>query len=263
MLVKQAANVLDLLEFFAERRKAASLAEVAQHFGWPRSSTFNLLSTLVARGFLYEPEARGRFYPTPRWLMLAQEVTAAEPVPEALSNLLRHLVEKTDETAWIAAPSGQYAVFLEVIESSASLRYTAKVGTRVPLHATATGQAIISQLPPAQQATLLRKAVFTRYGTGTPMSIEEVQTSIRQSLNRGWFVSSSAFTPDLGGIGVPVVLDGRVFAVTVAGPWYRVGERLDEFAHLMHAALALHLGPDYVAKEIRGLRPLPVAGGTA
>ena len=154
----------------------ASLADVVEAFGWPRSSTFNLLSTLVARGFLYEPEARGRFYPTPRWLTLAQEIAAAEPLPEALLNLLKDLAKRTGETVWIAAPSGQHAIFLEVIESKASVRYTASVGTRVPLHGTATGQAIISQLPPAQQATLLRKAVFKRYGEGTPMSIEAVET---------------------------------------------------------------------------------------
>jgi IclR family acetate operon transcriptional repressor len=256
MLVKQAANVLDLLEFFAERKKAASLADVSKHFGWPRSSTFNLLSTLVSRGFLYEPEARGRFYPTPLWLTLAQEVASAEPVPEALLALLADLANKSDETVWIAAPSGQHAVFLEVVESKASVRYTANVGTRVPLHATATGQAIMSQLTSSQQASLLRKAVFKRYGEGTPMSIEAVETSIRQSLHRGWFVSSSAFTPDLGGIALPIVFGERVFAITVAGPWFRVGERLEEFAYMMHDAVALHLGPDYMKKNIKGLRLL-------
>jgi IclR family transcriptional regulator, acetate operon repressor len=261
MLVKQAANVLDLLEYFAERKKAASLAEVSQHFGWPRSSTFNLLSTLVSRGFLYEPGARGRFYPTPLWLRLVQEVASAEPLPEALLTLLKDLANQTGETAWIAAPSGQHAVFLEVIESKNSVRYAASVGTRVPLHATATGQAIMSQLPPSQQASLLRKAVFARYGEGTPMSIDSVEASIRQSLNRGWFFSSSAFTPDLGGIALPIVFGDRVFAITVAGPWFRVGERLEEFAYIMHESVALHLGPDYIKQNVKGLRQLHSRAG--
>jgi DNA-binding IclR family transcriptional regulator len=50
--VKQAANVLELLAFFAQHRRPASLAEIAKHFEWPRSSTFNLLGTLASRGFL-------------------------------------------------------------------------------------------------------------------------------------------------------------------------------------------------------------------
>lgn len=55
MNVKQAANVLDLLEFFARHKRPATLAEVAKAMEWPRSSTFNLLGTLASRGFLYEP----------------------------------------------------------------------------------------------------------------------------------------------------------------------------------------------------------------
>lgn len=260
MQVKQAANVLDLLEFFAERRASASLAEVSQHFGWPRSSTFNLLSTLVSRGFLYEPRARGQFYPTPRWLTLAQDVAAAEPLPESLASLLQDVATQTGETAWIAARSGQHAVFLEVIESQALVRYAAKVGTRVPLHATATGQSIMSQMTPAQQSTILRKAEFKRYGPGTPMSIQAVEASMREALGRGWFVSSSAFTADLGGIAIPIVIGERIFALTVAGPWFRVEERLEQMAHIMHNAVALHLGPDTLGKHLRRLHG-PVDGG--
>ena len=68
MIVRQAANVLDIMEFFAQTKKPATLAEIADHFGWPRSSTFNLLATLSEKGYLYEPRPRAGFYPTPRWL---------------------------------------------------------------------------------------------------------------------------------------------------------------------------------------------------
>jgi DNA-binding IclR family transcriptional regulator len=66
MIVRQAANVLDILEYFARTKKPATLAELADHFGWPRSSTFNLLTTLSEKGYLYEPRPRAGNYPTPR-----------------------------------------------------------------------------------------------------------------------------------------------------------------------------------------------------
>ncbi len=50
MLVRQVENVLDLLEFFADRGSPGKLAEISQHFGWARSSGYNLLATLKARG---------------------------------------------------------------------------------------------------------------------------------------------------------------------------------------------------------------------
>ncbi|MCP8896508.1 helix-turn-helix domain-containing protein [Shinella daejeonensis] len=112
MLVRQVANVLDILEFFAVHRNAATLAEVSQHFGWPCSNTFNLLSPLVERGF----------FPTTRWLVLARDIAGAEPLPESVLGMLHDLAQRGGETVRIAAPSGQQAVFLEVIEAAASRR---------------------------------------------------------------------------------------------------------------------------------------------
>jgi len=81
MIVRQAANVLEIMEFFAQVRKPATLAEIADHFGWPRSSTFNLLATLSEKGYLYEPRPRAGFYPTPRWLAMARMISEVEPLP--------------------------------------------------------------------------------------------------------------------------------------------------------------------------------------
>lgn len=245
MLVRQAANVLDLLEFFATRGEAASLAEVSRHFGWPRSSTFNLLSTLAERGFLYEPAKRGGFYPTPRWLALAQEISEAEPLPETFLQILRDLSETTGETVWIAAPSGVHAVFLEVAQSRHAIRYMAEIGKRVPLHATASGQAMLSQMPPGQRAALLRKADYAQYASGSPMRREAVEASMARALERGWFQSASGFSQDLGGVAVPLVDAGRIFALAVAGPLFRVEDRLAQIAAEIRRVVCAHLGADY------------------
>lgn len=257
MLVRQVANVLDLLEFFAERGKPASLAEVSQHFGWPRSSTFNLLSTLGARGFLFEPESRGRFYPTPRWLALSQAIAAAEPLPDSVLRLARDLGERTGETVCVGAAAGTSVVFLEVIQSSARVRYAAEVGQRIPIHATASGQSILSQWPEAQRAALLRKVVFERYGSGTPMSVEAVEDQMRAGLHRGWFRSASNYSVDLGGVSLPIAEGGRIYALTVAGPLNRVEVLMPAIAREMHEAIGRHFGPDYLRTQIHGLTVPP------
>lgn len=256
MLVKQAANVLDLLEYFAREQKTASLAELSAHFGWPRSSTYNLIQTLLERGFLYEPKPRGGYYPTARWLALAQEVAEAEPLPPAVLALLRDLAETTGETVWITAPSGQHAVLLSVIQSKQAIRYTGEPGKRVPIHGTASGQAIMSQMSASQKASILRRAVFERFGPGTPMSVEDVEQSIVASLRRGSFRSASAFSRDLGGVSVPLVLGGRIFSVTVAGPLFRIQDRMDETAVEIHRAVAHHFGEDYFRRQVPNLHRL-------
>ena len=256
MLVKQILNFLDLIDFFAEGKQSASLAEISAHFGWPRSSTFNILSTLIDRGFLYEPRARGAFYPTPRLLVLAREITSADPIPEQLVKLARQLRESTGETGMIGAPSGQNVVFIEVFESNAPIRYSAEVGKRVPIHATGSGQALLSQMSEDQRAALLRKATFERYGAGTPMSVESVEESIRESLHRGWFESASSFSPDLGGVSVPIVIDSRIFVASIAGPLFRVRSRADELAHILQDTVEAYLGRGFLARTVPDLKRL-------
>jgi len=256
--VRQVANMLDLLEFFANHGRPASLAEIAQYFDWPRSSTFNLLSTLTARGYLFEPEVRGRSYPTPRWLSIAQTIAAADLVPEALVRLATDLNQRTGETVCIGGASGNYLIFLEVIQSKEIVRYAPEVGQRTPIHATASGHSILSQWPSRQRTRLLRKVTFERYGSGTPMSIEAVEAQILSGLFRGWFRSASNYSVDLGGVALPIIIAERIFSLTVAGPLNRMDSRMVEIAMIMHEAVAQHFGPRYLSEKIQGLALPPL-----
>ncbi|WP_207539345.1 IclR family transcriptional regulator [Sabulicella rubraurantiaca] len=237
MIVRQAAHVLELLEYFASRRRPATLSEVAQDLGWPRSSTFNLLGTLAERGYLYEPRAREGYYPTPRLLHLAREISEAEPLPEAVTTLLRDLVEETGETAGIAAASGTEAVFIEVCESPRPIRYFARVGLRMPIHNTSCGRAILSQMGATERASVLRKVPFERFGPATPMSVSEVEAEIRRSVERGWFQNLAEFSQDLCGVSLPLPLGGRQLALVVAGPLNRMQERIPALAARMRRGL--------------------------
>ncbi|MDF1668339.1 MAG: helix-turn-helix domain-containing protein [Roseovarius sp.] len=257
MLVRQVENVLDLLEFFADRGSSASLAEVSQHFGWPRSSAYNLLSTLNARGYLYEPSVRGRYYPTPRWYAIAEQVSAAEPVPEDLVRLGRTLRDLTGETVCIGAAAGLSVVFLEVVSSPVRVRYAAEVGQRIPIHATASGWSILSQWSAVRRASLLRKVEFERYGSGSPMSVDAVEDRIRSGLHNGWFGSASSFSVDLGGVSIPLVVAERVYSFTVAGPLNRIEENIPRIAGQVHEAVSQSFGADYLSTMVPNLRTPP------
>lgn len=239
MTVKQIENLLMLLAYFAERKKPATLADVVEQFGWPRSSTFNILTTLVENGYLYEPRARGGFYPSPRWLQIAQQIAEGEPLPDRLLQVMKLVAEETKETVWISAASGLHAVLIDVMESQASIRYTASPGSRVPIHATASGQALLCQLSDKDIGVILRKVSYTQYGgTSAPMSQQEVWDRIEAGRRQGWFQSAAAYSPDLGGVAVPIMDGTRAYAVTVAGPLFRVHDKIALHGQILHQAIA-------------------------
>jgi len=240
MIVRQAAYVLDIFEYFARVRKPATLAEVADHFGWPRSSTFNLLTTLAEKGYLYEPRPRAGFYPTPRWLVLAQTISDVEPLPEWTHTLIAELSAETGETAAIVAPAGTMAVFIDVVESSAAIRYFAQMGHRVPIHATSSGRALLLQYAPEERNSLYRKIEFKQYGPSTPISIDAVEAELRRSIERGYCESFADYSRDLAGVAKPLPTGDRRLSVVVAGPEFRMREKIAEFAIIIAKSIQRH-----------------------
>jgi IclR family acetate operon transcriptional repressor len=237
MLVKQAANVLELMEYFARRKRPATLAEIADDLGWPRSSTFNLVGTIAEKGWLYEPRARSGYYPTPRWLTLARAVADAEPLPDAAYALASDIADKTGETTAIGALAGTNVVFLHVVESTQSVRYFAQVGDRVPVYASSVGRAILAQHSLDERRAIYRKIKFEKFSGTTPMSIDSIEAELRQAAKRGYHQSSSEFIADLVGVSFSLPLGARQLSIVVAGPTSRCLERRQITAAVMQKSL--------------------------
>lgn len=237
MLVRQAANVVELLEFFARRGEPATLAEIADALEWPRSSTFNLVGTLADRGYFYEPVARGGYFPSPRWQSVVQAISENDPLPVAVVDLVDTIAARTGETTAVGSASGVSVIFLYVRESRQPIRYFAEVGTRVPIHASSVGRAILAQMKPREREQIYRKLVFEKYSTTTPMGIEQIEADLRAAAERGYHQSDSEYIADLAGVSFPIGLGTKRLSIVVAGPVSRCLHRRSETARIMATAI--------------------------
>ncbi|MFT3762264.1 MAG: helix-turn-helix domain-containing protein [Pseudoxanthomonas sp.] len=237
MHVRQAANVLELLEYFARRLRPATLAEIADDLGWPRSSTFNLVGTLAERGFLYEPGERRAYYPSPRWLALAQATAAAEPLPPAVHDLAAEVAHETGETTAIGACAGAHACLLEVVESTQAVRFFARIGDRIPIHASSVGRALLAQYDRGERQALYHKLRFERYSDTTPAGAAEVEAELEAAAGRGWHQSDCEYLPDLAGVSLPLPVPQRKLAIVVAGPVSRCLQRRPQTAATIRDAI--------------------------
>ncbi|GHD13127.1 IclR family transcriptional regulator [Tianweitania populi] len=237
MLVKQAANVLELLEYFARHKQPATMAEISDSLGWPRSSTFNLVATLAEKGYLYEPRQRGGYYPSSRWMSTVKEIAAADPLPASLVEAIAAIQAKTGETTAVGQAAGAYVIFVHVCESQQPIRYFAQAGTRVPIHASSAGRAILVQCSQRERDAIYRRITFKDFSTSTPMSAEAVEAELKEAGQRGYHCSNSEYIPDLAGVALPIELNQRKLSVVVAGPTSRCLSRQSEIAKLMKQEL--------------------------
>ncbi|WP_109467974.1 IclR family transcriptional regulator [Albibacillus kandeliae] len=238
MKVRQAANVVTLLEYFAARGEPATLAEIADDLGWPRSSTFNIVGTLVEVGYFYEPRSRGGYYPSPRWLSMAQEIAESDPIPDVIRQLADKVSAETGETTAIGSMSGQSVVFIHVCQSRQPIRYNAEIGTTVPLHASSAGRSILAQMEQQERDAFYRKLNFEKFSDTTPMSIDRIESDLREAEARGYHQSDSEYIADLAGVALPLAYGSRRLSIVVAGPVSRCLTRRPQTAQAIRRIIA-------------------------
>jgi len=238
MVVRQAANVIDLLEYFARRRQPATLTEISDDLGWPRSSTFNIIETLISRGYIYTPAARFSYYPTPKWLLSAEAIAEAAPMPDAVYQLVERLAGETGETVSLAAAAGLEVVLIHVVESKSVIRYSAEVGKLLPIHSSAAGRAVLSQFSTSTRNAILSKVTYHQYQPNSMMSREAVLAEMARSEERGWFQANTEFTPDVSGLALALPVMGRKLAVAIGGPSFRMQPRIHEIGTAARAVVS-------------------------
>jgi DNA-binding IclR family transcriptional regulator len=141
---------------------------IIQELGLPRSTVYQLLQILVREGFLVRLEEHHRYALS----LAAFEVGAAFAYQQPLARLgkypLDRLVQKTGLSAHLCVLHGNDVLYVVEARDPSQAPLVTDVGVRLPSHLTASGRAILAQLPKRQVRALYpdRASFITRNGTG-------------------------------------------------------------------------------------------------
>lgn len=234
--VKAAGRTLDLFEIFARHPEPLSLSELAQQMGTPVSSTHALVKTLRARGFLYVLEDRKLIYPTRRMQVLSNQIAENDPVVEILSPILERLQVESDETVILGKRQGDMVVYLDVLESQRSIRYSARPGDRKPFHSSAIGKAMLSLVSDDEIRKTVNKVGQSRVTKSTLTEPEDLVKDIREGRERGVFITRGENVADVMAISMPFRLGGEPVGIAIAGPMPRMIAKEQDCVQLLAAA---------------------------
>lgn len=229
MSVKSADRTVQILETFAAAGEPLGVSELGRRLAIPVSACYGLLRSLEQRGYLYELGPRKGWYPTLRWLEQARLVAAHDPVLKRVASLLDALCAATGETVVLGKRSGAAVTYLNVVESSNPIRYSAQIGDRKPLHSSAAGKALLGAMAPEARATLLATLKLARITPNTITRRELLEKDLEAGAQRGWYTTRGENVADVYAIATPVRIDGDTYALVLAGP-----------ANRMHAGRNFH-----------------------
>jgi DNA-binding IclR family transcriptional regulator len=196
--VKSAQRVVEVFEYFAQRRAPATLSQICAALGYPASSTFALLNTLRDLGYLdYSREAR-TFVPTVRAALLGIWVNDALLSDGTIVRLMYRLRDETGCTAVLGIQSGHQVQYIHVVKGNdAASRTDVNTGALRPLLRSAMGQVILTLKSRAEL-----RALVSRINAEEPpahhVRLSDLIVRLDECRARGYAYSEGVATPGSG-----------------------------------------------------------------
>lgn len=195
MTVKSADRTIEVLEVLARSTASLSLADLHTELGYPKSSLYMLLQTLVDRRWV-ETDVRGSLYRIGvRALLAGTSYLDRDPVARVAAPVLDEVRAEVNETVHLARLDGDSIVYLASRESQHHLRTVSRVGRRLPAYATALGRAILANRPDGAELVPHHPEVLSPKGLSDR---DTILAELEQARARGYAGESEQTNPGLG-----------------------------------------------------------------
>ena len=144
------------------------------------------------------------------------------------------------ETLLVGKQRDDVVVYLYVVESRQTIRYSGQPGDFKPLHSSSIGKSPMAMMDRIALDAWLAKYPLRRLSKSTITSARKLYADLDAARAAGYHVSDGETTAGVLAIAVGIPLDGGPVGVSIAGPKFRIESRLER-----HVALLLKLQKEF------------------
>jgi DNA-binding IclR family transcriptional regulator len=227
-LLNSAANALRALECLVDRGEAG-VSEVARHLDVTVGTGHRILVTLVETGFAEQNPDTRRYRPSGKILALAHQMRGRVSVRDRVHLHLVELVQAVGESVHLAVLDDGQVLYVDKVASDQPFGIEFRVGSRLPVHATALGRALIAFDDELDVDAVLGRNEATP-DLGRPPSRQALLKTLRTVRREGVAEDRGDYLPDVRCVASPVrgVTGDVVAAVDIAAPRSRFERARDQ-----------------------------------
>lgn len=209
-LIQSVERAAVILEIIAQQGGAAPLRQIAALAGIRKTTAHNILQTLNSLGYVRRRSGDMRYYLGSRILNLARIAGNDSATRAKLRPVLETIAHKTDQTVWLAVPSGDEAAYLDIVDFRNPEKASVHAPFREKLEGSAVGLVFLAFIP-----GMARRLAHSLTDAATSSAIEEIE-AVRA---RGYALDLENYHPGIHGVAIPWRENGEVLAsLCVTGP---------------------------------------------
>jgi IclR family transcriptional regulator, acetate operon repressor len=223
-------NALRLLLLFRSQSRVR-LSEASEHLGVAHSTAHRLMAMLAYHGFVRQEQDSRTYIAGPALVEIGLATVRQLDIRREARPVLEHLADALGETAHLAVLEGSNVRYLDAVESSRALRVASRTGSVLAASCTASGKALLAELPDAEVAALFAgQAALPRLTPRSITSRAELLAELRKVREAGCAVNQEE--SEEGVASVAIAVRGRqhvpVAALVVSAPVSRMTEETTE-----------------------------------
>ena len=217
-------RALKVLEAVAGVDEPLTLNELAAATGLPKPTTHRLATLLEELGFAQRTMDGRRYAIGYRLAALGLEAARHSTQWGPRRALLTQLVADIGETCNITVLDGAELIYLDRVESSWPLQFRLSVGSRVPLHCTASGKLFLALAPQAFRAMLFQAKPLKAFTSKTITDRKKLEADLAKIRATGIGTDNEEFIEGMAAAAVPILDNSGSICATIAvhGPVARL-----------------------------------------
>lgn len=225
--LERALLIIDLL---STQPEGLTQSKIAKRLGFANSSIFRITMTLLEHGYLQRDEGKN-FGLTGKFLTIGHRALKESNLILKSIDIMRELRNIIKETILLGSLIDTECVVLEQILGSHHFKFSLDRGTRILIHCSAPGKAIVAYLPEKEQANIIRRIKFKKFNSRTITSPAAFLKQLEQIREQGYAIDRGEELTGIHCIGAPVFnkYGYPVAAIWTTGPTDRLKkERFDK-----------------------------------
>jgi len=264
-VINSVLKAIDIMQTFSALDPRLTLDQISGRLGLPKSTTHNLLATLLSRGFI--EKANDGSYALGRALIaLTQAVCMNVEIRDRAAPLLRKLADTCRESVYLTVLDGDYCLYIYAIESPRRLLARTAVGDRVLLHCTSVGKACLALMSKKEVEDIVARVGLPAFTDATITDLNALHEELECIRTQGYALDIGEHEAGVYCVGTPI-LDERaqvIGACSISGsdPDIVRGRVKDLSSYVMHTAQEISRRMGYVpARPSLVVEPVDVLAG--
>jgi len=210
-----------------ERLDGAGVSELAAELGRSKATVHSHLATLLDQEYIVK---QGTEYALSlRFVELGEHAKSGVDIHDIAGEEVERVAQETGEVSQFMIEEHGKGVYLHKARGENAIQTSSYVGSRMQLHCTALGKAILSQFPQEQVQKIIDETGLPRHTENTITNPEELFAELENVREQNVAFDQEEVVKGLRCIAAPVTASDRAAAISVSGPTSRFkGDRFHE-----------------------------------